>query len=58
MRKDSHEQCNCRSCERTNAMFEEWYMQTQGPISGWQFIGVLITVIFAFMCLFAWLPKH
>ena len=58
MRKDSHEQCNCRSCERTNAMFEEWYMQTQGPISGWQFIGVLITVILAFMCLFAWLPKH
>lgn len=58
MRKDSHEQYNCRSCERTNAMFEEWYMQTQGPISGWQFIGVLITVIFAFMCLFAWLPKH
>ena len=58
MRKDSHEQYNCRGCERTNAMFEEWYMQTQGPISGWQFIGVLITVIFAFMCFFAWLPKH
>lgn len=58
MRKDSHEQCNCRSCERTNAMFEEWYMQTQGPISGWQFLGVLIAVIFAFMCVFAWLSKH
>ena len=58
MRKDSHEQCNCRSCERTNAMFEEWYMQTQGPISGLQFLCALIAVIFVFMYLSVWLPNH
>ena len=58
MRKDSHEQCNCRSCERTNAMFEEWYMRTQGPISGLQFLCALIAVIFVFMYLSVWLPNH
>ena len=58
MRKDSHEQCNCHSCERTNAMFEEWYMQTQGPISGLQFLCALIAVIFVFMYLSVWLPNH
>ena len=58
MRKDSHEQCNCRSCERTNEMFEAWYMQNEGPISIWQFLCAVIIVILLFLYLGVWLPNH
>lgn len=58
MRKDSHEQCNCRSCERTNEMFEEWYMQTQGPLSIWQFLCAAIIAILGLLYLGVWLPNH